>query len=631
MSTYTEISQAEDARLVDALRRERAGAAGYIYNYYGPRLFDYAHVLVGDRQVAVDAVRAALLRTRHEPGSVPDLDRFRGWLYGLVRGECVRVLTGPSEDAASARVVRMEGGRLVYAYRLAARGDLHKEASELAERHGLSTADLAVALDVSPERVTDLLENPQPAPAAEPPVPEPETEKVTAPNPLLGSVLDATFFGTEDPTVTPAPSPADTALAAAVSAPLQPAPPTPAKPESLAPEPASTEPESLPPAKPTPAPVASDAPAPAMPVASASAAEPASAEPASAAPASAAPASAAPASAEPAPAASDAPAPATPVASASASASAPAPAGPASPVPAVPAASVAAAPAVPVAAAVAASVAMAEGGAGGFASVSGGGAVSAVDVALAAAAGVGMAGEVGPESVPDEEKAAASAAPGASPVVVKGKRWKSRRAVLLDVGAVAAGAIPVIAFVLVPVVNDGLSPSAAPRGVSTSPAATGAPAPDGQAPRAGGGSPGPESRPAKETEKPDVVPMGKPAQKPSHSKPAPSGNANASGKSGTLAINDGGCRGVGVARTVSSCRVTLTARGGPVRWGVASTNPGNARVSASGGGTLAEGQSTSVTVTISSTVRCYASGGGRGSVRFSPGGSAQISYSCWMP
>jgi hypothetical protein len=62
---------------------------------------------------------------------------------------------------------------------------------------------------------------------------------------------------------------------------------------------------------------------------------------------------------------------------------------------------------------------------------------------------------------------------------------------------------------------------------------------------------------------------------------------------------------------------------------VASVSSGVARISASGGGTLAGGSSTSVTVTVVPTVRCYATGFGSGAVGFAPGGSATISYTCW--
>jgi hypothetical protein len=75
--------------------------------------------------------------------------------------------------------------------------------------------------------------------------------------------------------------------------------------------------------------------------------------------------------------------------------------------------------------------------------------------------------------------------------------------------------------------------------------------------------------------------------------------------------------------------VRLTAVGGTVRWAVASVRSRGGRVSASGGGTLKAGRSATVTVVVRPTVLCYIGGGGGGSVSFSPGGTATISYTCW--
>jgi hypothetical protein len=52
-------------------------------------------------------------------------------------------------------------------------------------------------------------------------------------------------------------------------------------------------------------------------------------------------------------------------------------------------------------------------------------------------------------------------------------------------------------------------------------------------------------------------------------------------------------------------------------------------VFASGGGTLSGGESTSVTVTVRPSIRCYTRGGGSGGVAFSPGGQASVTYTCW--
>jgi DNA-directed RNA polymerase specialized sigma24 family protein len=117
-------------------------------------------------------------------------------------------------------------------------------------------------------------------------------------------------------------------------------------------------------------------------------------------------------------------------------------------------------------------------------------------------------------------------------------------------------------------------------------------------------------------------------EKPAAKKPArhrPSGGGGA----GRLAVSDGGCHGLGVAGLPRSCPVRLTAVGGTVRWAVASVRSRGGRVSASGAGTLKAGRSTTVSVVVRPTVLCYIGGGGAGSVSFSPGGTATVSYTCW--
>jgi hypothetical protein len=66
-----------------------------------------------------------------------------------------------------------------------------------------------------------------------------------------------------------------------------------------------------------------------------------------------------------------------------------------------------------------------------------------------------------------------------------------------------------------------------------------------------------------------------------------------------------------------------------VKWSVTSVRDRAGRISAGGSGTLAAGRSTSVAVTVRPTVLCYIGGRGSGTVSFSPGGTATVSYTCW--
>ncbi|MFG1999273.1 hypothetical protein ACGFNU_09020 [Spirillospora sp. NPDC048911] len=133
----------------------------------------------------------------------------------------------------------------------------------------------------------------------------------------------------------------------------------------------------------------------------------------------------------------------------------------------------------------------------------------------------------------------------------------------------------------------------------------------------------PSERPKAERTPPPAKPSAKPGKRKSGSAPPPDAKTG-----GALQVSDGSCRGI-AAPIARRCTISLTAVGGAVRWSVAGIDPGIARMSAGGGGTLSGGQSTIVSVTIVPTVRCYARGFGTGTVSFAPGGSATVSYTCW--
>jgi hypothetical protein len=72
-----------------------------------------------------------------------------------------------------------------------------------------------------------------------------------------------------------------------------------------------------------------------------------------------------------------------------------------------------------------------------------------------------------------------------------------------------------------------------------------------------------------------------------------------------------------------SCSITLTAHGGPVSWSVTGTS-GNVTVS-SNSGNIGGGQTVSVGVTRHDSI-CL--GSGSGSVSFSSGGTASVTWKC---
>ncbi|MEW2353177.1 hypothetical protein [Spirillospora sp. NPDC029432] len=182
-------------------------------------------------------------------------------------------------------------------------------------------------------------------------------------------------------------------------------------------------------------------------------------------------------------------------------------------------------------------------------------------------------------------------------------RVRVRRARFVVIGAGAAAAVALTGLLVLAQSPEGGPP---PAGAAAAPASS-APA-----------SPPPASP------SPSRTPKAEKSEKPERTKAR---TRPATSKRGRLSISDSGCRGIGVAGLGGSCTVRLTARGGPVRWSVASVD--GLGVSASGGGSLAKGRTATVTVRVRPSIGCYARGGGTGSVSFAPGGSAAVSFTCW--
>ncbi|WP_030166463.1 RNA polymerase sigma factor [Spirillospora albida] len=177
---------------------------------------------------------------------------------------------------------------------------------------------------------------------------------------------------------------------------------------------------------------------------------------------------------------------------------------------------------------------------------------------------------------------------GPAPMRVRGR--------LVVAGIMAGAALTAGVLVLFDSTGEGPPPVAAPPPAVVSTSAPAPPAPQKRAPK-----PSPSAKPKKKAT------------------PRPAAR-------GRLSLDGSACRGVRVAALPRTCSIRVTARGGPVRWSVASTS---GRVEASGGGRLAAGRSASVTVTVRPAVLCFLPGGGNGAVAFAPGGSVSVTYVCW--
>ncbi len=161
MAGWPSIPRTHDQWLARSLVTGHPSALPKIYDAYAPRLFDYCHVLLRDEEAAGLALRAALLGVREHIGGLPDVRPFRGRLYAVTRGECMRRLAdegasspgrpaaaeadGPETDEETRRLVRTALGML---------DGRQREALDLAFRHELDPHDLAEVLSAPPYEVS---------------------------------------------------------------------------------------------------------------------------------------------------------------------------------------------------------------------------------------------------------------------------------------------------------------------------------------------------------------------------------------------------------------------------------------------------------------------------------------------
>ncbi|MCO5998959.1 sigma-70 family RNA polymerase sigma factor [Actinoallomurus rhizosphaericola] len=157
--------------MAQELRAGDATALAQIYDIYAPRLFDYCHALLRDENLAAEALRDSLIVALAHIDGLREPERFRSWLYALVRNECVRRLRDPqtpeerhpaaeeADDAfldAEERNRRLETRKLVHSA-LAGLPGRHREAVDLAVRHELAAEELAGVLGISSQEALELV------------------------------------------------------------------------------------------------------------------------------------------------------------------------------------------------------------------------------------------------------------------------------------------------------------------------------------------------------------------------------------------------------------------------------------------------------------------------------------------
>lgn len=169
MAGWPTLDRLADRRLALALRAGDIDAMAQIYDGYADRLFDYCHALLRDQHAAAGALHDALVVAQTHIGRLPSPEHFRGWLYAIVRNECLRRLYDPARPAErheapevedpyldlDERARREEARQLVHSA-LSGLNGRQREAVDLELRHQLEVHELAGVLGLPPDQAAEL-------------------------------------------------------------------------------------------------------------------------------------------------------------------------------------------------------------------------------------------------------------------------------------------------------------------------------------------------------------------------------------------------------------------------------------------------------------------------------------------
>ena len=165
-----------DDRMAEALRNAGHHVFAYLYETYAGRLFDYCMGLLADEVAATIAVQDGLIAVDSKIGKLPDPDQLRVQLYWTARRQCLSRLPRRRADAPpGSKATTLDEFIAEQAYPAAAEGEAtsvdtqvaiaalarlagsDREVLNLAYRHGIEGADLALVLGVSPRRARAML------------------------------------------------------------------------------------------------------------------------------------------------------------------------------------------------------------------------------------------------------------------------------------------------------------------------------------------------------------------------------------------------------------------------------------------------------------------------------------------
>lgn len=170
MAGWPGISDVDDRRLAEALRRGDAGALTEVYDAYAPQLYEYCHGLLRDQAEAAGALRDSMIAAQEHISKLREPERFRSWLYAIVRNACLRRRDDPERPATRQEApeveepllseqdrAKLEEQRLLAHSALAGLTGKQREAIDLSVRHELDAEDIAGIFAITTPQSTKLL------------------------------------------------------------------------------------------------------------------------------------------------------------------------------------------------------------------------------------------------------------------------------------------------------------------------------------------------------------------------------------------------------------------------------------------------------------------------------------------
>ena len=169
MAGWPSPDRVDDRRLAESLAAGDTFAPAQVYDGYAERLYDYCHALLRDQDSAAGALHDALIAAQAHIGRLRDPERFRGWLYAIVRNECLRRMRDPARPAEHREapeaagpfiepgdLARLQETRQLVHSALSGLSGRQREAIDLALRHDLDVHELGGVLGISTQEATEL-------------------------------------------------------------------------------------------------------------------------------------------------------------------------------------------------------------------------------------------------------------------------------------------------------------------------------------------------------------------------------------------------------------------------------------------------------------------------------------------